>query len=627
MILQLRTRVTLRAFHGHSHHNISNHYSFTRFFSLSKPGNTNKKEPLSEEENFLLERKKKEERKEYDRNYHQKNKEKRNEASRKYDENHRDEIREASRQAYEKNKEKNKAAKLAKKLMDPNYVHIPRNNWKDKDSVKSFFDGKIREVFRIEKLSDWYNVSIAQVRKNGGAGAIFRHKSLGFALKFAYPDYAWNMRRFQQRSKTSAQRWLLLKLKGLLPVGIVPHYNFRKDPALKLKGYKYPSQYDIFIKEFRLALEYQGEQHYTDDIKIPSRNSLSERQKKDNAKLDSSIEHGTTLVYIPHWWDMKSDSLSSTLNQYFPNIFPKTSSPPIPTELPADYSKYKKPGLRTNKNIMKGSDYEQYENEINVEGWFMSEKLDGIRAYWDGQNFLSKNNNIINVPEFLKQLPPFPVDGELWNGYQDNQSLLSFLKQSCGVVTKRNKDKLDWAKIKFCVFDAPNVEGSYDKRHFFLENNFTQYCNSIISLIPMQKCNGKEHLKNHLEEIVKKGGEGIMIYNPVSHYQPGRSKNVLKVKKYYESEIKFLERSEVGYHFKCLQNNGSEVLLKVTGGYHERTPEVGSMIPVKHQGFFANSQNFKYPVLYEPESSKPQKQPKKQTKKQTKKQPNVTNRD
>jgi DNA ligase-1 len=304
-----------------------------------------------------------------------------------------------------------------------------------------------------------------------------------------------------------------------------------------------------------------------------------------------------------------------------PDRFLKTDSPPIPTELPPEYQQVKKPGLSTNKKIMMGQDLETCVDKIPVKGWFMSEKLDGIRAYWDGEgNFWSKNGKIINVPESFKQLPPFPLDGELWIGYEDNQSLLSFLKQSCGVVTKGIKDKQDyWAKIKFCVFDAPGEEGTYDKRHLFLKNNFTQYCNSIISLIPIQKCKGKQHLQKHIEETVKKGGEGIMIYNPNLPYQTGRCNNVLKVKKYYESEITFLERSDKSLHFKCRQNNGAEVLLKVKGGYYMRPPEKGSKIPVKFQGFFANSQNFKYPVLIEPLSAEEKIEARKKATKQEKK--------
>ena len=34
-------------------------------------------------------------------------------------------------------------------------------------------------------------------------------------------------------------------------------------------------------------------------------------------------------------------------------------------------------------------------------GWWMSEKLDGVRAYWDGKQFLSRKNNIFYAPEWF----------------------------------------------------------------------------------------------------------------------------------------------------------------------------------------------------------------------------------
>jgi len=50
----------------------------------------------------------------------------------------------------------------------------------------------------------------------------------------------------------------------------------------------------------------------------------------------------------------------------------------------------------------------------NVTGWVMSEKLDGIRAYWDGKRLLTRSGKVIHAPDwFLKDYPPFAIDGEL----------------------------------------------------------------------------------------------------------------------------------------------------------------------------------------------------------------------
>ena len=51
----------------------------------------------------------------------------------------------------------------------------------------------------------------------------------------------------------------------------------------------------------------------------------------------------------------------------------------------------------------------------NVGGWLASEKLDGVRAYWDGRNLLSRNGKIIATPGgWSAHFPPFALDGELY---------------------------------------------------------------------------------------------------------------------------------------------------------------------------------------------------------------------
>ncbi len=58
-----------------------------------------------------------------------------------------------------------------------------------------------------------------------------------------------------------------------------------------------------------------------------------------------------------------------------------------------------------------------YSPDVDVSGWLMSEKLDGVRGYWDGQQLLSKNGNRLYPPEaFVRDWPPLPVEGELWGG-------------------------------------------------------------------------------------------------------------------------------------------------------------------------------------------------------------------
>lgn len=57
-----------------------------------------------------------------------------------------------------------------------------------------------------------------------------------------------------------------------------------------------------------------------------------------------------------------------------------------------------------------------WQESADPSGWFMSEKFDGIRCFWDGKQFVSRNGRIIKAPKwFAEGLPKdTKLDGELW---------------------------------------------------------------------------------------------------------------------------------------------------------------------------------------------------------------------
>src|SRR5688572_1079238 len=53
-----------------------------------------------------------------------------------------------------------------------------------------------------------------------------------------------------------------------------------------------------------------------------------------------------------------------------------------------------------------------WDNDRDLGGWWMSEKLDGVRAYWDGRRFISRLGNPYVAPDwFVAGLPAVPLDG------------------------------------------------------------------------------------------------------------------------------------------------------------------------------------------------------------------------
>lgn len=103
---------------------------------------------------------------------------------------------------------------------------------------------------------------------------------------------------------------------------------------------------------------------------------------------------------------------------------------------------------------------EKWDNARNLSGWWMSEKLDGVRAYWNGKEFISRQGNVYLAPEwFLEGLPDMPLDGELWLDRKKFQRAVSIV---------RRKDRSDlWKEITFLIFDAPGMDEPFEKRMAF----------------------------------------------------------------------------------------------------------------------------------------------------------------
>lgn len=161
-------------------------------------------------------------------------------------------------------------------------------------------------------------------------------------------------------------------------------------------------------------------------------------------------------------------------------------------------------------------------------GYFMSEKLDGMRCIWDGSTLQTRNGNIIHAPDkLIKELPSMALDGELFLGRGKFQELMS--------ITKRHvPNKNDWSRVQFMVFDAPEVRAPFQGRLNEVQKSLIS-CN-WASMHIQQHCNGHTHVMMELDRILKLGGEGVMLRYPTAHYTGGRTTDLLKVKQFHDAE-------------------------------------------------------------------------------------------
>lgn len=172
---------------------------------------------------------------------------------------------------------------------------------------------------------------------------------------------------------------------------------------------------------------------------------------------------------------------------------------------------------------------ESWDNAADLAGWWMSEKLDGVRAYWDGKQFLSRNGNLFHAPDwFLEGLPDHPLDGELWLDRKAFSRTISIV---------RRQDKSDhWKQVRYVLFDAPAQGGPFEERLAFLADLVASRKPAFALALEHSLCRDVGHLRDELARVEALGGEGLMLRQPGSRYAAGRSATLLKVKTFHDAE-------------------------------------------------------------------------------------------
>lgn len=173
-------------------------------------------------------------------------------------------------------------------------------------------------------------------------------------------------------------------------------------------------------------------------------------------------------------------------------------------------------------------------NDIDLANWWISEKLDGVRAYFDGKQFISRLGNVFHAPDwFAEGLPEVPLDGELWLARKSFQRTVSIV---------RRQDKSDlWREIRFLVFDAPAIKDPFERRMEFLRDCLQKHQPEFARVHDHAQCRGLDHLREELARVESLGGEGLMLRQPGSLYEVGRSSTLLKVKTFHDAEARVVE--------------------------------------------------------------------------------------
>jgi len=164
-----------------------------------------------------------------------------------------------------------------------------------------------------------------------------------------------------------------------------------------------------------------------------------------------------------------------------------------------------------------------------IAGWWLSEKLDGVRGYWDGENLWSKHGRQLTPPaEFIAGWPPFPLEGELWGGRGRFEATAA--------TVARREAHAGWLELRFGVFDVPAATGAFAVRIARAERWFADHPTPYAFVIPQHPLRDRRQLQKELSRIERLGGEGVVVRNPSAPYAAGRSAQVLKVKSSQDAE-------------------------------------------------------------------------------------------
>src|SRR5438067_1203273 len=228
---------------------------------------------------------------------------------------------------------------------------------------------------------------------------------------------------------------------------------------------------------------------------------------------------------------------------------------------------------------------ERWDNVLDPTGWWLSEKLDGVRAYWDGTQFWSRLGNPFHAPDwFVAGLPGEPLDGELWIGRKQFQRTVS-------VVRRQDKSE-HWQQVRYVVFDAPKLDKEFEKRLAFVRECLTSDRPPYAVPHDHRRCQSLDHLRSELDRLEALRGEGLMLRRAGSRYESGRSSTLLKVKRFHDAEARVLQHvGGAGRHKGRL----GALLVELPGGttfsvgtglpdaQREQPPPVGSLITVRYQ--------------------------------------------
>lgn len=228
-----------------------------------------------------------------------------------------------------------------------------------------------------------------------------------------------------------------------------------------------------------------------------------------------------------------------------------------------------------------------YRPGMSLADYWVSEKYDGVRGYWDGKQLWTRGGERVVAPAwFTAPLPKQPLDGELWAGR-------GRFPHAVSTVRSQTPNDIAWHEMRFMVFDLPTQAGDFSARLAALRKLLPVNDAPWVVPVPQERATTHEALQALLDKTVKMGGEGLMLHRGSSSYRGERNNDLLKVKPYDDAEARVVEHvTGKGKHASRLgalvveTADGKRFKLGtgLTDAQRENPPAIGSWVTYRYNG-------------------------------------------
>ncbi|WP_434925912.1 DNA ligase [Shewanella sp. HL-SH8] len=225
---------------------------------------------------------------------------------------------------------------------------------------------------------------------------------------------------------------------------------------------------------------------------------------------------------------------------------------------------------------------------IHIEDYLVSEKLDGVRGYWDGKQLLTKSGRLINPPAwFIKDFPNTVLEGELWIGRGQFEAISGLVRQA--------ESDAAWHKVKLMLFDLPLSELTFEHRYQQLQVIAAK--SEYLEAIEQETISSEHELYQRLKRVVAQGAEGLMLHRKQATYVTGRTDNILKLKLKSDADAIVIGHTDgkgkyTGVMGALTVKMPNGIVFDIGTGFsdlqRQKPPSIGTLISYHHIGFTKN---------------------------------------